>query len=225
MSKISSRLDDFINLLKYPAGIFMLLILVPSFQLDFLLAQKMMNMTYLLHFFLPFAAVVLFFLFMPSLSGSFFAITEHELTHMLFAVLTFHRPKSLDIDQDVGGSFSFIGKGNWLIALSPYFFPTFTFILMLGLIVYEQIYGKPPSYRLILFGIFVGYNFIATLLEIHPKQTDFAVAGPVFSICFIPGANLLIYGMLFAYLQKGWWGMAAYYVKLWHLSLSLIGLT
>ena len=86
------------------------------------------------------------------------------------------------------------------------------------------IYGKLPDYYLVLFGIFIGYHLIVTLFEIHPKQTDFEVAGPIFSICFIPGANLLIYGMLFAYLQKGWLGMLAYYVQLWHHALTLIGM-
>ncbi len=224
MNKISLIIDRVIDFLKWPVGILMLLVIVPAFQLDCMLIKKMMNMQYLLNFFLPFAAVVIFFLIMPSLSGSFFAIVEHELTHMLFAVLTLHKPKGLDINQDVGGSFSFVGKGNWLIALAPYFFPTFTFVLMAGLVGYVAIYGKLPDYHLILFGIFIGYHFIVTLFEIHPKQTDFEVAGPIFSICFIPGSNLLIYGMLFAYLQKGWLGMAAYYVQLWHRSLTLIGL-
>lgn len=224
MIKISSKIDTVIEWLKWPVALLMLLLIVPAFQLDFMLVKKMMNMEYLLNFFLPFAIVVIFFLIMPSLSGSFFAIVEHELTHMLFAVLTLHKPKGLDINQDVGGSFSFIGKGNWLIALAPYFFPTFTFLLMIGLIWYEKIYGALPPYRLVLFGIFIGYHFIVTLFEIHPKQTDFEVAGPVFSICFIPGANLVIYGMLFAYLLKGWIGIAAYYVQVWHNALHLIGL-
>ena len=224
MSKISSIIDKCIDLLKVPVAIIMLLILVPSFQLDFMLVKKMMNMHYVLNFFLPMGVVIIFFLIMPGLSGSFFAIAEHELTHMLFAVLTLHKPKGLDIDQDVGGSFSFVGKGNWLIALAPYFFPTFTFVLMAGLVGYVAIYGKLPDYHLILFGIFIGYHLIVTLFEIHPKQTDFEVAGPIFSICFIPGANLLIYGMLFAYLQKGWLGMLAYYVQLWHHALTLIGM-
>lgn len=225
MRKLNNQINKLIELLKWPVGIVMLLILVPAFQTDMMLAKKMMTARYLMEFFLPFGVAAIFFLVMPALSGSFFAIAEHELTHMLFAVLTLHKPKGLDIDQDRGGSFSFEGKGNWLVALAPYFFPTFTFFLMIGLVIYERLYGKMPPYQLILFGIFTGYHFIVTLFEIHPKQTDFEVAGPVFSICFIPGANLLIYGMLFAYLLKGWGGIQSYYVMLWHRCLQLFGLS
>ena len=101
---------------------------IPSFYADLIAIQKLTNADVLLVFFLPFGATAVLFLFMPMLAGSFFAIMEHELTHMLFAVLTFHKPRGLDVNQDVGGSFSFEGKGNWLIALAPYFFPTFLFV-------------------------------------------------------------------------------------------------
>lgn len=224
MRKLNNKINKVIEWLKWPVGIALLLVIVPAFQTDMMLAKKMMTAKYLWSFFLPFAVTAIFFLIMPALSGSFFAIAEHELTHMLFAVLTLHKPKGLEINQDHGGSFSFEGKGNWLVALAPYFFPTFTFALMIGLAIYEKIYGKMPPYQLILFGIFTGYHFIVTLFEIHPKQTDFEVAGPIFTICFIPGANLLVYGMLFAYLLKGWTGIQAYYVMLWQRILQITGL-
>ena len=220
MRKINKYINRFLNMIKWPVGILMLILLVPAFQADFYLMSKGTDKEILLEFFLPFAVTVLFFLFMPSLSGSFFTIAEHELTHMLFAVATFHKPKGLDVEQGSGGSFSFLGEGNWLIALAPYFFPTFTFILMIGMSIYQSLYNTLPDFYLILFGIFIGYHFIVTMFEIHPKQTDFIVAGPFFTICFLPGINLLIYGMLFAYLLKGWIGIPMY----WHLLFQRIGL-
>ena len=151
------------------------------------------------------------FLFIPTLAGSFFAIMEHELTHMLFAVLTFHKPKALDVNQDVGGSFSFEGKGNWLIALAPYFFPTFWFFIVLLVPIYQSITGHLPEFYLSLLGVFLGYNFIVTCLSIHPKQTDFKVAGYPFTICFLPGISFLKYGLVFCYSVKGWVGVEAYF--------------
>ena len=224
MAKLNRKINKFFRIMKWPVAVLMLLILVPAFQADFDIIRSMMNKAMLLEFFLPFVATVFFFLIMPGLSGSFFTIMEHELTHMLFAVLTFHKPKGLDVRQDEGGSFSFIGEGNWLIALAPYFFPTFTFILMIGMTVYQQFSPKLPDFYLILFGIFLGYHFIVTLFEIHPKQTDFIVAGPMFTICFIPGINLLIYGMFFAWLLKGWAGIPLYYQLVWQKIGALIGL-
>ena len=214
MFKINKQINRFLGLIKWPIGILMVALIVPAFQADFYLFDKYTDKEILLEFFFPFGATVIFFLIMPGLSGSFLTITEHELTHMLFAVLTFHKPRALDVNQGTGGSFSFEGEGNWLIALAPYFFPTFTFFLMIGVSVYQAIYHTLPDFYLILFGIFIGYHFIVTLFEIHPEQTDFVVAGPIFTICFLPGINLLIYGMLFAYLLKGWEGIPMYYYLL-----------
>ncbi len=210
MRKINKYINLFFGIIKWPVGILMLLAIVPAFQADFLLISKFTTKEILLGFFLPFAVTVVFFLIMPGLSGSFLTITEHELTHMFFAVLTLHKPKALEVNQDSGGSFSFIGEGNWLIALGPYFFPTFTFFLMIGMSIYQAIYHTLPDFHLILFGIFIGYHFIVTIFEIHPKQTDFIVAGPFFTICFLPGINLLIYGALYAYILKGWIGIPMY---------------
>lgn len=211
MFKINKYINRFLGVIKWPVAFLMLVLIVPTFQADFYLISKYTNVEILMGFFLPFIVTVIFFLVMPGLSGSFLTITEHELTHMFFAVLTLHKPKALDINQDEGGSFSFEGEGNWLIALAPYFFPTFTFFLMIGMSIYQSIYQTLPDFYLILFGIFIGYHFIVTIFEIHPQQTDFLVAGPIFTICFLPGINLIIYGMLFAYLLKGWTGILMYF--------------
>ncbi|MBR4932151.1 MAG: hypothetical protein IKZ02_03900 [Alphaproteobacteria bacterium] len=224
MKKISQKINWFLGLIKWPIAVLMLVALVPAFQADWLLIEKSMTAKMLWEFYLPFGVTILFFLIMPDLSGSFFTIAEHELTHMLFAVLTFHKPKGLDIEQGVGGYFSFEGEGNWLVALAPYFFPTFTVALMLGFGMYQQFEPKLPDYWLILFGIFIGYHFIVTLFEIHPKQTDFIVAGPVFTICFIPTANLLMYGMLLAYVLKGWAGIPAYFQLIFQQGQRLLGI-
>ncbi len=215
MRMINRFINKVFKLIKWPVAVLMVVLLVPSFTTDFLLLKKHIDVNFLVQFCLPFCATVFLFLLIPSLSGSFLAIAEHELTHMLFAVLTLHKPKGLDIDQDRGGSFSFVGEGNWLIALAPYFFPTFTFVLMVGTPLYLMFYPKLPAFYLTLFGIFIGYHFITTMFSIHPKQTDFKVAGPLFTFCFLPGINLITYGVLFCFILRGWEGVPAYFVALW----------
>lgn len=206
----SSILDSAIELLKWPVALFVVFLTIPAFKADaYLISRMFSNSELLWQFFLPMAVIIFFFLIVPSLAGSFFAITEHELTHMLFAVLTFHKPKGLDVNQDVGGSFSFIGRGNWLIAIAPYFFPTFLAFIMIATPVYTH-FQPLPAFYLPLLGIFIGYNFITTLLSVHPKQTDFQVVGFPFTICFVPGSNLLKYGFLFAYVLKGSEGFSLY---------------
>lgn len=216
MKTINRMINLFLALIKWPIALLMLLFLFPAFFSDMLLMKELTNIDVALQFFLPFAATVFLFLLIPGMAGSFLAIAEHELTHMLFAVLTFHKPKGLDINQDVGGSFSFIGEGNWLIALAPYFFPTFTVVIMLGTPIYLMFYPTLPSFYLMLLGVFIGYHFISTLLSIHPKQTDFQVAGYFFTIFFLPGINLIVYGLLFCFAVKGSNGVSLYLNTLFH---------
>ena len=202
----------FDKILKWPVALLMLILAIPAFYADLYVFKELTNPNILLSFFLPFGAIVVLFLFMPGLAGSFFAIMEHELTHMLFALLTLHKPKGLDVNQDVGGSFSFEGRGNWIIALAPYFFPTFWFFIVLLTPVYTSFTeGKLPDFYLPLLGIFLGYNFIVTCLSIHAKQTDFKVAGYLFTCCFLPGISFLKYGIVFCYSVKGFQGLEAYF--------------
>ena len=147
---------------------------------------------------------------------------EHELTHMLFALLTFHPPVSLDVNQNKGGYFAFKGKGNWLIAIAPYFFPTFGFVVMLASIAYIVMGEKIPDMYWSVLGVMVGYHLASTILEIHPKQTDFKVAGYLFTLLFLPGANLIIYGILLSFASLGWKGVDVYFNVLNHQTHELL---
>ncbi len=223
MKKINRCLNWIIEKLKWPVAVLMVLIAVPALYADIYALEKLTNMDVILQFFLPFIATAVLFLFIPALAGSFFAIMEHELTHMLFAVLTFHKPRGLDVNQDVGGSFSFEGKGNWMIALAPYFFPTFWFVLVLLMPIYVSFTGKLPDFYVPMLGIFLGYNFIVSCLSIHPKQTDFKVAGYIFTICFLPGILFLKYGIVFCYSIKGLAGVEAYFSLLAQKAYQIVG--
>ena len=223
MKKINRCLNWIIGVLKWPIAILMVLIAIPALYADIYAIEKLTNMDVILQFFLPFLATAVLFLFIPALAGSFFAIMEHELTHMLFAVLTFHKPRGLDVNQDVGGSFSFEGKGNWMIALAPYFFPTFWFVLVLLTPVYVSFAGKLPDFYIPMLAIFLGYNFIVSCLSIHPKQTDFKVAGYIFTICFLPGISFLKYGIVFCYSIKGLAGVEAYFSLLAQKAYQIVG--
>ncbi len=200
-------INKILTILKWPLGFLMLVITIPAFYANLVFLDTCINRFALVWFFLPMMATALFWFVIPGLSGSFLAIFEHEATHMLFAVLTGHKPRSLDVKQDVGGSFSFYGTGNWLIALSPYFFPTFAVFVVLASFFYSYMQTPiPPVYWSVL-GVLTGYHIVAGLMQIHPKQTDFKEAGYLFSLVFLPGMNLLMLGFLMAFGVSGWNGV------------------
>lgn len=200
---MQSLINTFLDTVKWPLALLMLLLVIPAFKTDMLILQDGVNRMVLTWFFLPMLAMIVAWFTVPGFYGSFLSIFEHEATHMLFAVLTFHSPRNIEINQGGGGSFSFRGRGNWLIALAPYFFPTFAVLVMAASLLYAWT-GEPlPNQYWAVFGVMTGYHIASTLLEIHPKQTDFKVAGYVFSLLFLPGANLISYGILLSFACYG----------------------
>lgn len=147
-------------------------------------------------------------------------VISHELTHMVFALLTFHDAGRIRINPDEsGGSMIVRGGGNWLITLAPYFFPLFSFLYMLlmpGFLIASDghflVYG--------VFGYFFGYYWGTVLYQVHPQQTDIIREGYLFSAIFIVGANLYTTGMILAFNSKLWPGIKTYLHIVWQLSLQ-----
>ena len=208
-------IDVFLSWIKWPLAIALCVFLVPSFK-TFTALCTYMNHYYIFHFLVPMAAFCLLFFMVSNLQNSFLSIAEHELTHLLFALLTFHKIVGMEVEQDKGGHVQLTGKGNWLIALAPYFFPTFAIIILLIGVVYSSFGEEWPSFLLPSFGFMVGYHICAVITQIHPKQTDFKAAGHLFSLMFLPGANMIFLGLLFAIALKKWEGIPLYFKYLWY---------
>ena len=198
-------------LLKWPIAFLSLYLIFPAFKTDLMILYNGLTLDVLKWFFLPLIIMIVIWLLIPGLGGSFLSILEHETTHMLFAILTFHSPKDINVKRGFGGNFVYTGRGNWLISIAPYFFPT-SAALVIGAGGFYPLLGQipPHSYWLIL-GLMTGYHLISTLDEIHLGQTDFKVAGYFFSLLFLPGINLIIYGLLMAYACYGFSGFSTYF--------------
>ncbi len=161
-----------------------------------------------------FALMVACWIFLIRRKDSVAATLEHEITHALFAVLTFHRVVNIEASWgNGGGSMAFKGKGNWLITIAPYFFPTLALAIVLTGVVVSAFSGQQVSWLALALGIAVGYHFLAVIFEIHKEQTDLQKVGWLFSFLFIPGANLLSYGLIFVFVDRGTDGIV-YFGKL-----------
>lgn len=203
--------DFMLMLIKWPILIGCILAIMPAFGLIISVFTQYMDNRVLYYFILPFCGtvVVWFTLFYHS-SWSFLSTLEHELTHLFFILLTFHKPTHLSVTLKSGGNVGFEGKGNWLIALSPYFFPLFPIIVMLCGLFYHQI----PNYYLAVFALISAYHTVTTLTSIHAGQTDFVSGGKLFSLFFLPSVNLIMYGMMFYYAFLGNRGPIVFFQKL-----------
>lgn len=200
----------FLKIIKYPVAVLCAFFCFPLLLALIRFIAHTFSMNLAVYFLLPTIGVVVLWNLIPGLAGSALTIFGHEATHMLAAILTFHKPKGMSIEQDKGGSFTYEGKGNWLITIAPYFFPTFPLLWMVIDLFMGQKGNFEPWY-IIGFGVVVGFHIAANYTQIHSEQTDFKKVGWIFTMCFIPGANLLLIGYLWGFALKGWAGLG-----MWH---------
>lgn len=210
-------IDLFFGVLKWPVAVFLLLS-VPALVRSFDYFNFMVPKYYAL------AGGIGFYFLTMVLTGynicHSMQIISHELTHTFFAYLTFHDAGRIRLNPDgSGGSMQLKGRGNWLITLSPYFFPLFAFFYMLIMPFLLRVctetwlvYG--------VFGYLIAYYWVAVIEQVHPKQTDIIREGYVFSLIVIVAANLYTTGIMLAFASKSWEGVKIYLSLVMKLSLE-----
>jgi hypothetical protein len=192
-------LNKLINLLKYPIAILLLIgvpFLIPKF---FEVLQIMLK--YKEHYYPMLWGMGIYILawqiLFKNIGNGWFATLEHELTHILFAVVTFHKITDLKASFTGNGHmhYSGVGGGNWLITISPYFFPTFSaMVLSLSYLSKHQF----DAFFLGLLGFSIVYHIHSTYRETHYGQSDLKKVGIGYAWLFLPSANLLAFVMLLA---------------------------
>lgn len=144
--------------------------------------------------------------------GHAFSTLEHELTHAVFAWLTFRRVSNLRVTWDQGGSIGIHGGSNWLISIGPYWFPTLCVPLMIAI----GISGSDgAAWTAPALGAAYVYHHITTWRETHAAQTDLKETGFLFAWCFLPTANLLASGTVLAFAAGGWARSLAFLAATW----------
>lgn len=209
--------DLFVNLLKWPAALSMLLVApaaVQAFNRYYVIRNQLHahNLIYFGIGVLGFAAARVVFIARRGAAETM----EHEITHMLFAMATLHRVTGMDVRDEGGGSMTFAGKGNWLIVIAPYFFPLTAFLMMFFAALVSHIAGYTPDWVYIALGAALCYNLFSFAEQLHPRQTDLKKVGFIFAACFLPGANLLSFGTVFAFVERGLNGVLFFYKLIWY---------
>ena len=112
-------------------------------------------------------------------------VLGHELTHALWGLLFGARPSDVRVSAS-GGSVR-LTKSNMLITLAPYFFPFYTFVvIVVALVTYA--FFKPLPYLplwLFLVGFTWSFHVLFTLETLGQRQPDVKLYGRIFSWTFI----------------------------------------
>jgi hypothetical protein len=132
--------------------------------------------------------------------GQWMITLEHELTHAIFAWATGHRIVGFRASLGRGGEVRFMGRGNWLITLAPYFFPTAALgLLFIAYLMPVSILPWPGFFL----GMALGFHVVSTYRETHRDQSDLKLVGARFCWMFLPTANLAVLGLLVAWAHGG----------------------
>lgn len=138
------------------------------------------------------AAFLLCWLFLPHPVKTY--VFGHELTHVLWGLLFFARPSKLRVGEK-GGSVN-LTKSNFLITLAPYFFPFYTFIVIVAALV-TSVFLRPLPFLplwMFLIGFTWAFHVLFTLETLTQRQPDVKLYGRVFSwtVIFIVNVALVL---------------------------------
>ncbi len=225
-SAVSDRIDQFVQWLKWPSAV-VALVFTPLllWALGRMIGKIVLAPSFSL---VPFVAGIIGFAFLwrrwlgKSRWGAFLITLEHESTHALFALLTWHAIVGFRASLGQGGEVRFAGKGNWLITASPYFFPTAAIILFL--LAFFLPFAALP-WQSFLLGVALAYHVTSTYRETHRDQSDLKILGKLFCWSFLPAANIAVIGLLLSFSYAGnegvqvWLGFAR---DLWDATLKSV---
>ena len=119
-------------------------------------------------------------------------VLGHELAHAIWGLLFGAVPSRLRISES-GGSVN-LTKSNMLITLAPYFFPFYTFVVVIAAIVTYAFVRPLPWLPLWMFmvGFTWAFHVLFTIETLSQRQPDVKLYGRVFSWVFIFLANVAL---------------------------------
>jgi len=131
-----------------------------------------------------------FFIFQPN----YLYVFGHEITHAFFAALCGSKIRSIHISAK-GGSVT-TNKNNFIISLSPYFFPIYTILFCL-IFLCLQLFLKVQAdnyTNIFIFsiGMSLSFHLVMTINTLRIKQPDLMETGYLFSLALIYIINILV---------------------------------
>lgn len=146
----------------------------------------------------------------------FFGVFEHEFTHLVFGLLMLQRPRSFYASTRKGHVMS--EGSNFIDTLAPYYFPTFSYIL---LAVYPLLRASAHFYFYPILGLATGYHWVSNVTEFGFRQPDIRRSGAAFSVVFCIFAAVMAFGFLAAFIIGGFHGGLEFIALGWQTGRDL----
>ncbi len=111
----------------------------------------------------------------------------HELSHAIAGILSGAKIKKFNVGKESGSIV--LTKDNIWITLAPYFFPIYTFALIIIYIFLSWFINKKQIYGYFLFlvGFSIAFHIALTIYILSIEQSDLRIYGTFFSYITIYG--------------------------------------
>ena len=126
----------------------------------------------------------------------FFEVFYHELIHTFYSIISFKGVKSFFASDTKGGEIE-ISKSNFVIELSPYFFPLFALIFC-GLKLFIE--KEFQCYMIFLAGLGTGLHLSSLFHDFKFEQSDIEKNGALFSFVIVLLLNIIFFGIILSIL-------------------------
>lgn len=117
----------------------------------------------------------------------FLYVMGHELTHALAALIQGGQADDLKVSTR-GGTVR-VTRSNFLVSLAPYFFPIYTFGVVLLYFIADRKF-LPGIFFLL--GFTLAFHLALTAFSLKEHQSDLAEAGWLFALPFIACVNFVV---------------------------------
>lgn len=127
----------------------------------------------------------------------------HELSHALWVWFFRGKVKGFSISSS-GGQVE-TTKSNFVIALAPYFFPVYSFLLILIYLTLRAFWPLQSYFKVLVFllGLSWAFHLVMTLYALYTDQDEVRQTGVTFSLAWIFLLNLLILGGILVFTSPG----------------------
>lgn len=127
------------------------------------------------------------------------------------------RIKSLLVSRE-GGQVT-LSKTNFFIALAPYFFPIYTFLIL-------PIYfiAAPKFYSVLAFfvGFTLAFHIGLTLHSLRDQQSDIVQVGTYFSLSFVYFMNILVLAIIISVISPEVMTLVEFFKETWVLFFRFV---
>ncbi|MDR1511675.1 MAG: hypothetical protein LBS15_02765 [Endomicrobium sp.] len=122
----------------------------------------------------------------------------HELSHAVVGVLSGAKVKKFNVGKKFGSVV--LTKGNICIALAPYFFPVYTFAVIMIYVFLGWFTDIRIFYGFFLFfvGFSCAFHVALTICALVTKQSDLKIHGVFFSLVMIFTLNTAVFATIAA---------------------------